>query len=68
MDNTKEADECSCALPLVSADSMAEKCDRCDKPSSGLHSCPYAAEINGNDDPEYCNCCDDCRHQCCMDI
>jgi hypothetical protein len=68
MDNTNDADECSGALPLLSADSMAEKCDRCGKPSSGLHSCPYASEINDNDDPEYCNCCDDCTHECCMDI
>ena len=32
------------------------------------HSCPYAEEIKGNDDPEYCTCCDDCRYECCMDI
>ena len=58
------SDECSGALPLLS-----DKCNRCDKPSSGLHSCPYASGINDNDDPEYyCNCCDDCTHECCMDI
>ncbi len=37
-------------------------------PSPGLHSCPYASEINGNDVEDYCNCCDDCQHECAMDI
>ena len=42
---------------------------RCGKnPAKELHSCPFAEEINGNDDPEFCTCCDDCRHECCMDI
>lgn len=31
-----------------------------------LHPCPYAQEIGGSD--ESCNCCDECRHQCAMDI
>lgn len=50
-------------------DTSSMNCDRCQKnPSSGLHRCPYASEINDNNDDEYCNCCDDCTHQCCMDI
>lgn len=32
------------------------------------HACPYAQEINDSTDEEYCTCCDDCRHECCMDI
>lgn len=32
------------------------------------HSCPFASEINDNDNPEYCTCCDDCTHECRMDI
>ncbi len=44
-----------------------EKC-RCGKEGNPLHSCPYASEIGGNDNEEYCNCCDECRHQCAMDI
>lgn len=31
------------------------------------HSCPYASEIHNNDE-EYCTCCDECEHQCAMDI
>lgn len=43
--------------------------NRCESnPKNEPHSCPYAEEIGGNDDPEYCTCCDDCRHECCMDI
>lgn len=32
------------------------------------HGCPFAEEINGNCDAEYCTCCDDCTHECAMDI
>ena len=46
------------------------KCGKgnCNNPSPGFHSCPYASEINGNDDEDYCDCCDDCAHECAMDI
>lgn len=44
-------------------------CQSCKNNSAEkLHSCPYAREINDNNDPEYCNCCDDCTQQCCDDI
>lgn len=32
------------------------------------HRCPYQQDINDNNDPEYCTCCDECRHECAMDI
>lgn len=34
------------------------------------HACPYATDINDNDNPnpEYCTCCEECRYQCAMDI
>jgi hypothetical protein len=32
------------------------------------HSCPYAEEIRGVDDDEYCTCCPECEYQCAMDI
>lgn len=48
---------------------MAEElCQKCGKPTEGLHGCPYASEINDDDDPEYCNCCEDCMDQCNADI
>lgn len=43
-------------------------CSRCGSPSQGLHSCPYASEIRGEDDEEYCNCCEECASECRMDI
>lgn len=51
-----------------------EKCSRCDGDFQEEgevvvnHSCPYAEEINDNYDPSFCNCCKECRRQCCMDI
>lgn len=48
---------------------MAEElCQKCGKPTEGLHGCPYASEINDDDDPEYCNCCEDCMQECNWDI
>ena len=37
-------------------------------PANPPHPCPYAEEIGGNHEEEYCDCCDDCRHECAMDI
>lgn len=43
------------------------KCMCCMRPVDGnLHNCPFALEINN--DETLCNCCDDCEHQCAMDI
>lgn len=44
-------------------------CDRCNKnESNGNRSCPYACEINDDCTEDYCNCCDECAHECAMDI
>ena len=45
------------------------ECQSCHKNNGTkeLHSCPYASDIN-NDDKEACNCCDECAHECLMDI
>jgi len=37
-------------------------------PATEPHSCPYAEDINGNDDSDFCTCCADCQHECAMDI
>lgn len=42
---------------------------RCNNPAERRkHSCPYQEEINNNNDPNYCNCCSDCRYECAMDV
>ena len=42
-------------------------CKRCEvNPELPLHECPYKAEIDDNH--EFCNCCDDCRYECSMEI
>jgi hypothetical protein len=48
---------------------MTKKCQRCGKNegTKELHSCPYASEIH-DDDTHNCNCCDDCAHECMMEI
>lgn len=48
---------------------MAEDtCNRCGgELAEELHTCPYAEEIN-DDHETLCNCCDECQHDCCMDI
>lgn len=43
-------------------------CQRCGgNGTEELHSCPYACDINDDDTP-CCNCCEDCRYECAMDI
>lgn len=32
-----------------------------------LHTCPYQEDVN-NDSEFTCNCCDECRQECCDDI
>lgn len=45
-----------------------KKCQKCKKPVDGeLHSCPFQADVH-NDNTPCCNCCDDCAHECAMDI
>lgn len=39
----------------------------CKNPSAEDHTCPFSEEING-DSETLCNCCDDCTHECAMDI
>jgi len=54
----------SCGVSLLHD---ASKCSKCGKPSEGLHTCPYAEEIN-DDHTSLCNCCKACTHECCMDV
>lgn len=39
----------------------------CGNDGESSHTCPFKEEINGDSETE-CNCCDDCKHQCAMDI
>jgi hypothetical protein len=44
------------------------KCEGCGKAApEEPHPCPFRQEIHG-DDETLCNCCDDCVHECAMDI
>ena len=49
--------------------SIILKCQFCNKNdgTSELHVCPYKSEINDNEE-DLCNCCEDCQHECAMDI
>lgn len=43
-------------------------CRRCkSNTAKESHGCPYAEDIGGDYDTK-CDCCDDCEHQCAMDI
>lgn len=47
---------------------LTDKCERCGAPvPPGLHPCPFAEEIN-NHFEDVCNCCEECAHECAMDI
>lgn len=45
-----------------------DRCSRCKiAASESPHPCPFASEIH-DDDQSLCDCCDECTHQCAMDI
>ena len=47
---------------------MSDKCQTCgENEAQEPHTCPYAEEIY-NDSETLCNCCDECSHECAMDI
>lgn len=50
---------------LIEEMKMADYCT-CDTEPQEEHTCPFAEEIHDSDD--FCNCCEYCEHQCCMDI
>ena len=44
-----------------------EICERCGKnPASEPHPCPFQSDVYDNDTE--CTCCDECTHECAMDI
>ncbi len=45
---------------------VTKTCPRCNPAANDEHTCPFEMEIHDEDIP--CKCCDDCRHQCAMDI
>lgn len=45
------------------------KCEKCKAVvPKGSHSCPLQREIWDSKDENYCNCCDNCAYECCMEI
>ena len=44
------------------------KCPTCKKnPAKELHTCPFQEDVH-DDSTTLCACCDECTHQCGMDI
>ena len=50
---------------------MTEKCEgghcKGKNDAEEPHTCPYAEDIN-DDHESLCTCCNDCAHECAMDI
>ena len=67
-DTNKTKQEPRSGLSDLTVGLDADLCKCGKNPATESHSCPYAEDIGDNDDPDYCTCCDDCRHECCMDI
>jgi len=40
---------------------------RCPHEGATVRNCPYSGDVH-NDDKQRCQCCDECAHQCGMDI
>jgi len=58
------------SLPVAEEEmNHQQQCGRgnCPNLATALHTCPFSSEINGDDDT-LCDCCEDCEHECAMDI
>ena len=44
-----------------------KKCMGCNKIGQDDHLCPFKEEVN-NDEKSLCNCCEECTHDCLMDV
>lgn len=53
-----------CNQELGSVPDNVIKCQQCGGKSPGRHPCPYALDVLVDDNPEYCNCCEKCEHEC----
>lgn len=52
----------------MNTDPESKKCPTCDKnPATEPHVCPFAQDVH-NDSEYECTCCDECTHECAMDI
>jgi hypothetical protein len=56
-------------LELADLEDLALKsmCKCGKNPKEPPHQCPFQADVNSDRDT-LCECCDDCQHQCAMDI
>lgn len=48
---------------------LPKLCPNCKKsPATEPHGCPYAEEIEGDANPEYCTCCKECEQVCADEV
>lgn len=60
--------ELSITFVDMNTDPESKKCPRCDKNlATDPHPCPFAQDVH-NDSESECICCDECTHECAMDI
>ena len=52
---------------LVKIEGCGGGCSDCKNSPSDSHTCPYQKGVN-NDSEYECTCCEDCEHECAMDI
>ncbi len=53
------------AEKLIPVENLCSHCET--RPREEDHTCPFAEDVNGDFD-SLCDCCDDCTHECAMDI
>lgn len=48
------------------SDGLCESCHK--NEATDPHECPYRQDVYGDQDPEYCTCCESCQQECAYDI
>jgi hypothetical protein len=72
-DRRKVVEQGLADLEIMHADAIdrAARVKHCAHPQDEArfpHVCPYQDFVNGIDEPDYCDCCEDCTHECAEDI
>lgn len=52
-------------LPAATCSALCSSCKK--RPATDPHPCPFKEDIH-NDGETLCDCCDECAHECSMDI
>jgi len=64
-ENQNSNNKAGAVAPAATCSALCGSCGK--RPATDPHPCPFQEEINNNSET-LCDCCDECAHECAMDI